>query len=143
MDPSTISLSSQSVASLRKAHLISLRQLKLLLSHVSVMVALHRPFTYRTTSTSRASYRLSKLPTRLYCKYLDSAPPTSHPHVPIAITLSPPGRRVVQPGVNTRQRRLDSARPFTSNAGAQRYLMGRGEGQERRGAQISILFDAE
>lgn len=68
---------------------------------------------------------------------------TATTNVPVAITLSPPGRRVVQPGTDAGQRYLDTAQLLALPGGRRRDLLGGGQGEERRGAQIPGLRDTE
>lgn len=66
-------------------------------------------------------------------------------NVPVAITLSPPGRRVVQPGADPRQRRLDSARLFALArvASPRWHIVGGRESEKRRGARVPVFLDAQ
>ena len=49
---------------------------------------------------------------------------TATTNVPVAITLSPPGRRVVQPGTHTGQRYFDTAQLLPVCGGRRRDLLG-------------------
>jgi hypothetical protein len=67
----------------------------------------------------------------------------SLPHVPLSITLSPPGRRVVKSGSYPRQWQFDPAQrvSLTQLTRPQQHILGSGTSEERRSARISVLLD--
>lgn len=74
-----------------------------------------------------------------------SSPTASIRHVPLSITLSPPGRRVVKSGPYSRQWNFDPAQRFslTQLTRAQRHIVGSGSSEERGSSRISVILDKE